>query len=328
MHEMSVVIPVYRGEAHLAAVVDELALLTDVRHSPDGHAFRVVEAVLVHDCGPDDSARVIRGLAARHPWVRPVWLSRNFGQHPATLAGMASAGGEWIVTIDEDGQHDPADIGHLLDAAMRDGARLVYAAPANRAPHSPFRRITSIASKRVVNALSSSGADASLFHSYRLVLGETGRSVAAYAGDGVYLDVALGWVSGHPSTAPVQLRDEGDRQSGYSFRTLLSHFWRMVLTSGTRVLRTVSVLGVAFAVLGVALAAYVAADKFLGDDVTPGWTSLMVVMLVCTGAVLFVLGVVAEYVGVAVKMAMGKPLYVITADRSDGPLGRRADRVG
>lgn len=324
-HQISIVIPVYRGEAHLAAVIGEIAPLVATQETADGHPYRIVEVVLVHDCGPDDSARVIRELAAQHRWVRGVWLSRNFGQHPATLAGMASAAGEWIVTLDEDGQHDPRDIGSLLDAAMRTSSRLVYAAPVNEAPHALFRRVTSVMSKRVVNTLSPSGADASLFHSYRLILGETGRGVAAYAGDGVYLDVALGWVAGHPTTAPVTLRDEGERQSGYSPRTLLSHFWRMVLTSGTRGLRIVSALGVTFALVGVGLAFWIALDKVAGHAVTPGWTSLMVVVLLCTGAILFFLGVIAEYVGVAVNMAMGKPPYIITSDLADGPLGRRGD---
>lgn len=320
-HQVSIVIPVYRGEKHLTSILKDIAALVTTQVSPDGHRFRVIETILVNDCGPDDSPRVIRELAQTYDWVRPLWLSRNFGQHAATLAGMASSAGEWIVTIDEDGQHDPADMGNLLDAAMRDGAPLVYARPTNAAPHGAFRRITSVVSKRIVNAVS--GTDAGSFHSYRLVLGEVGRSVAAYAGDGVYLDVALGWVAGKPSSAPVTLRDEGDRQSGYSLRTLLSHFWRMVLTSGTRGLRMVSMLGVAFAVFGVLLASWIALDRVTGDAVIAGWTSLMVVLLLCTGVILFFLGVIAEYVGVAVKMAMGKPLYLLTGDPADGPLGRR-----
>lgn len=321
-HQLSVVIPVYRGEQHLDGIVADIEHLLAPQRSPDGHRFRVIETILVHDCGPDDSAQVMRELAGAHDWVRTIWLSRNFGQHAATVAGMASSAGEWIVTLDEDGQHDPADMGSLLDVAMRDAASVVYAHPTNSAPHNAFRRATSKMSKRVAN-LVSSGTDTSVFHSYRLVLGEIGRSVAAYAGDGVYLDVALGWVAGKPSTAPVTLRDEGERQSGYSPRTLLSHFWRMVLTSGTRGLRMVSVLGMVFAVFGVLLAAWIAIDKVTGDDIIAGWTSLMVVLLLCTGAILLALGVIAEYIGVAVNMAMGKPLYLLMRDPADGPLGRR-----
>jgi undecaprenyl-phosphate 4-deoxy-4-formamido-L-arabinose transferase len=322
-HLVSVVIPVYQGESHLARVLSDLEPLSKPQLSPAGVAFRVAEVLLVHDCGPDDSARVIRESAEQHAFVRPIWLSRNFGQHAATLAGMASAGGDWIVTLDEDGQHDPAYIGTMLDVALDQQAGVVYASPTNAAPHGPLRNAASRGAKRVVRSLTG-GADASLFHSYRLMLGEIGRSVAAYAGSGVYLDIALGWVAGRVATAPVQLREEGeDRRSGYSLRSLLSHFWRMVLTGGTRGLRAVSVLGVVFALLGLVIAVFLVIRQLTHPAPVQGWTSLTVVVLICTGAVLFSLGVIAEYIGVAVNMAMGKPLYLITQDPADGPLGRR-----
>jgi undecaprenyl-phosphate 4-deoxy-4-formamido-L-arabinose transferase len=85
-------------------VIGELEGLIDRFVTPDGNAARVVEVVLVHDHGPDDSARVMRELASKHDWVRTVWLSRTYGQHAATLAGMSSSDGDWIVTVDEDGQ--------------------------------------------------------------------------------------------------------------------------------------------------------------------------------------------------------------------------------
>jgi glycosyltransferase involved in cell wall biosynthesis len=322
-HLVSVVIPIYQAEHHLAAVLAELEPLSRSTVSPGGTPYRVAEVLLVHDCGPDDSARVIREMEQAHPFARGIWLSRNFGQHAATLAGMASAGGDWIVTLDEDGQHDPAYIGAMLDVALAEQVSVVYARPTNSAPHGAARNVASRGAKRLVNVLSG-GADTSMFNSYRLILGEVGRSVAAYAGSGVYLDIALGWVAGRPGTAPVVSRGEGEgRRSGYSTRTLLSHFWRMVLTGGTRGLRLVSGLGVAFALLGLLLAAFIAIRQLSHPAPVAGWTSLMVVTLICTGAILFSLGVIAEYVGVAVNMAMGKPLYLITQDPVEGPLGRR-----
>jgi undecaprenyl-phosphate 4-deoxy-4-formamido-L-arabinose transferase len=320
-HTISIVVPVYRGEDHLQALAAEVERHTEFSMTPGGYTYRVAEMILVNDCGPDDSARVIRELAAKYDWVNPVWLSRNYGQHAATLAGMTSSGSDWIVTMDEDGQHNPADIATLLDVAMTKQSSLVYAAPTNSAPHPYARRVTSRVSKRVVNLLSG-GVDATTFHSFRLILGEIGRSVAAYAGQGVYLDVALSWVARSPATAPVTLRDEGERESGYSPRTLLSHFWRMVLTSGTRGLRVVSLIGVVFAVGGAIIAVWLAINQLSGGNFPKGWTSLIVVTLLCAGVILLSLGMVAEYIGVAVNMAMGKPLYLITVDPNSGPLGR------
>lgn len=325
-HSVSIVIPVYQGEKTLAGVIGEISALTGTQVTPDGHTFSVTETLLVFDHGPDESATVIRQLAAQYDFVRPVWLTRNNGQHAATLAGMASAGSDWVVTLDEDGQHDPADIGALLDTAMRDGASIVYIKPTNSAPHGFFRNFASKTAKWGLTKVFS-GSNAQDYQSYRLMLGSTARSVAAYAGSGVYLDVAIGWVAGGASTCPVKLRDEGDRRSGYSTRRLLSHYWRMILSSGTRGLRLVSVLGVAFGLVGVALAFVVLVSRLSGAVDTEGWASTIVVQLLGTGAILFSLGVIAEYVGVSVNMAMGKPPYVITSDPADGPLGRTGTGV-
>src|SRR5664279_1512241 len=320
-HRVSIVIPVYQVELTLGALVQEIAPLTVPTLTAAGNQFQVIEVLLVNDHGPDRSDEVIRELAAAHDFIRPVWLSRNFGQHVATMAGMASSSGDWIVTMDEDGQHDPADIGDFLDVALKHGSQLVYADPVNRPPHNMLRNGGSRLAKWVFATFLTGKSD-SIFQSYRMVLGEIGRSVAAYAGSGVYLDVAMGWVAGPAAACPVRLRDEGARQSGYSTRALLSHFVHLVLSSGTRALRMVSALGVLFAVGGIGYAIYLLVVRFTTDAVPQGWTSTMVVVLLSTGVVLFSLGVIAEYLGVAVNMAMGKPLYLIVGDPKDGPLGR------
>ena len=195
----------------------------------------------MHDGAVADSARVLDQLAAQHPFVTPIWLSRNYGQHPATLAGMSSSSAGWVVTMDEDGQHDPRYLGALLDRALDERAQLVYAVPGNQPPHSLLRNAASSLAK----AIFVSGRDAARlgrFSSYRLMWGEIARSVAAYCGSGIYLDVALSWVVGRATSLPVDVRGGAGRPSGYDLPKLASHFWRMVLTSGTRPLRAIAVL--------------------------------------------------------------------------------------
>jgi undecaprenyl-phosphate 4-deoxy-4-formamido-L-arabinose transferase len=322
LHTVSVVIPVYQGARTLPALLKEIEPLTSPFRTPDGHSMRISEVLLSYDHGPDGSAEVIRELAGQYDFVRLIWLSRNFGQHAATLAGMASSGGDWIATMDEDGQHDPAELAAFLDAAVARQAAVVYGDPVNTAPHGPVRNAGSRLTKRILARLLSRD-DMSLFQSYRLVLGEIGRSVAAYAGAGVFLDVAMSWVNDRTAVVPIRLRAENSRPSGYTMRRLLSHFWRMILTSGTRGLRLVSALGAAFAVVGVLLAIYVVIARLFNLVSVQGWASVMVAVLLGTGAILFALGVIAEYIGVAVNMAMGKPLYLIVSDPADSPLSRR-----
>ena len=129
-HSLSIVVPVYRGEKSLKAVVEEILAQRDrfEAHSP---SIELKEIILVHDCGPDGSDEVMRQLGRVNLIVKNVWLARNSGQHAATLAGMASSSGDWIVTMDEDGQHDPAAIPKMLERALKEKSDLVYGRPIN-----------------------------------------------------------------------------------------------------------------------------------------------------------------------------------------------------
>ncbi|MEU6562042.1 glycosyltransferase [Nocardia nova] len=320
MHSVSVVVPVYRGEQTIAGLVAELHALTETSISPAGNGFAVSEIVLVHDHGPDRSDVVLERLAAEYERVRVIWLSRNFGQDAATIAGMAAARGEWIVTMDEDGQHDPGFIGAFLDTALEQRADLVYSKPTNTRPHGLLRNITSRGAK-VVLATVFAFPDSTRFESYRLIRGDIGRQLAEVASNGVYLDVALTWVVGNAAQAPVVLRAEGREESGYNYRRLFSLFWKMVLCSGTRGLRLVSLLGVTLAAGGAVMAAVVIGKALFGDGHDPeGWASIIVVLLLVSGAILFSLGLIAEYLGVALHVLVGKPLYLTVDSPTPRPV--------
>ena len=214
------------------------------------------EVVLVHDHGPDRSDLVLQDLQNSHAQVHVVWLSRNFGQDAATIAGLAVAGGDWIVTMDEDGQHDPEFIGTFLDTAVREGADLVYSRPTNTRPHAFLRNLTRRGAQ-VVMATAFRFPEFSRFESFRLIRGDIGRQLADIARSGVYLDIALSWVVDAIAQAPVTLRAEDRRGSGYNLRRLFAVFWKMVLCSGTGVMRLVSMLGVTLGVIGCVVAAAV-----------------------------------------------------------------------
>jgi undecaprenyl-phosphate 4-deoxy-4-formamido-L-arabinose transferase len=309
---VSVVVPVFRGERALGALIDELLPLTKGYASPGGYPFRVTEVVLVHDGAVDGSAEVITALAMRHSFIVPVWLSRNYGQHAATLAGMASTSGDWVVTLDEDGQQDPADIGRLLDRALVTGAPLVYARPANPPPHGRLRNLLSRLAKTVV-ALLVGNPRVGLFNSFRLMSGEIARSLAAYCGHRVYLDIALSWVVDRVATCPVTLRQERRRASGYTLLKLLSHFWSLVLTAGTRPLRAIALLGALTILVAIGISVNAVHAKLVHKVEVAGWTSLIIVLSFFSGVTLFSLSVIAEYLGLTLNMAMGKPTYLVVS---------------
>ena len=308
---VSVVIPVYRGAKTLPVVCEELAALSAEQASPAGQHFVVDEVLLVHDCGPDRSDLCIESLAETYPFIRPVWLTRNYGQHAATLAGMASATGDWVVTIDEDGQQDPADIGRMLDTALEDKLQLVYAKPLNPPPHGWLRNTFSRIAKSVTGRLLGNRIIGQ-FNSFRCIDAEIARTLAAYCGNGVYLDMGLYWITGRIGHCPVHLREELGRPSAYGYWKLLGHFWNLLFTTGTRPLRLITLVGFFSVLLAIGVAGYALYAKLFGASATPGWASLVIVVAFFSGCILTALGIIAEYMVVTMGIVMGKPLYVIS----------------
>ena len=318
-HAISVVIPVFRIDEALQPLLDELESLRITQHSPGGRQFEVVETVLVFDGDQAEQAAQLQGLTAERSHARVVWLSRNFGQHPATLAGMSASTGEWIVTMDEDGQFPPSSIGPLLDCALDTKSPVVYGQPSLVTPHPMWRRLGSWIARTLFNLLVGSNNWAR-FSSFRLILGEIGRSVGAYCTNETYLDVALSWVSPRSASTKVAYRSEHST-SGYRFTKLLAHFLRMFLTLGTRPMRIFAALGGLAATGGFLLAATLVYRRVvLGFPV--GFASTLALLLILTGLILLGLAVLSEYVGLIVRSAIGRPLYVVTANPLDSALYR------
>ena len=307
---ISLVIPVYLGEKSLPSLINEIVPLTSIQITPNGRYYQLCEVILVHDCGPDRSDLILEKLSIEYTFIRPVWLSRNYGQHPATIAGLSSATGDWIVTIDEDGQHNPNEIGRMLDCVLEQSFQVVYARSLNAPPHGWVRNKFSQTSKTIAAYLTGNNL-AVYFNSYRMIDGEVARTLAAYSGNGIYLDVALFWIAARIGYCPVKLRNE-NRQSGYSYSKLAAHFWKLIITSGTRPLRFITILGFISIFISSILSVYAFYSKYVNNDIIQGWTSLLIVMSVFSGLIMISLGMVAEYLSIAMNILMGKPLYVIT----------------
>ena len=152
------------------------------------------------------------------------------------------------------------------------------------------------------------------FHSFRLIHGEIARSLAAYCGHNVYLDVALSWVVSYSTHCGVVLRGSvGRKTSGYNYRRLLAHFWRLVLTSGVRPLRLVTLLGLSSIGVAAGTSLYALWAWWHGEIPIHGWASLTILLCFFSGGVLFSLGVIAEYLGATLSVAIGRPLYLVVS---------------
>jgi undecaprenyl-phosphate 4-deoxy-4-formamido-L-arabinose transferase len=297
---VTVVVPVYRSEDSLAEVVRRTA---EVLRGAD----RSFEIVLVDDCSPDGSWAVIEEIAAEHPEVLGLGLSRNFGQHCALLAGIRTARYDVVVTIDDDLQQRPEDIPILLDA-LRPGVDLVYGISVEE-EHGLWRNLSSRAVKASLGAAvgSEMASKASAFRAFRTTL----RTAFESSLDPfISIDVLLSWGTTRFVAVDVEMDQRQFGKSNYTVRKLGRHAINMLTGFSVLPLRIVTLVGFGFAVFGIAVLIYVLIS-FAAVGSLPGFPFLASLVALFSGAQLFALGVLGEYLGRVHFRSMGRPAYVV-----------------
>lgn len=309
----SIVIPVYRGETTLENLVNDLYNVHQVPELIELNSVRselnLNEIILVNDGGSQELVEVLKQLENKYKIVSVVWLTKNFGQHAATLAGIQNSNSQWIITMDEDGRHNPQDFSLLFYEAFRSGADVVYGENEAADSHRYFRRASSKYLKKFVAKILFLRVP-DYFSSFRLISGEVGRSLAIYAGRGVYLDAGLMWITDKFSSQKVKFRPD-QRKSSYNLKRLIEHFARLIISSGVPPLRLVFILALLVFLGSISLAGYIVLDTFMNGSQIQGWASVMVVLLLFFGFTVFMLGLIAEFTGAQLRMQMGQPHYVV-----------------
>lgn len=299
---VSVVVPVYNSATILPKLVARLKDVLD----PLGVDY---EIVLVNDCSADESWARIVALAEGDAPVRGLDLSRNYGQHAATLAGIRAAHGEVVVTIDDDLQNPPEEIGALLER-LRDDVDVVYGTPLVE-QHGFLRdqasRITKFA---LQNAMSADTArHVSAFRAFRTQIRE---AFAAYGGPFVSIDVLLTWGSTRFTHVRVRHEPRAAGTSNYTFRRLLTHAANMMTGFSTLPLQIASLIGFLFTLFGFAVLLYVlGAYVANGGSSVPGFAFLASIVALFSGAQLFALGIIGEYLARMHFRSMDRPTYVV-----------------
>jgi len=305
---VSVVIPVYRS----ASVLPELhRRLTEVL---PGLADRY-ELVLIEDAGGDGSWDVIEALAARDGHVRGIRMSRNYGQHNALLCGIRAARYDSIVTMDDDLQNPPEEIGKLL-GLLGDGVDVVYGTPGTE-QHGFLRnqasRITKIALQSAMSA--ETARSVSAFRAFKTRLRE---AFASYAGPFVSIDVLLTWGSTRFAHVRVNHEPRTAGTSNYTFRMLVTHALNMTTGFSTLPLQIASLIGFVFTLFGfVVLAVVLGTYVVNGGSSVPGFAFLASIIAIFSGAQLFALGIIGEYLARMHFRSMDRPAYVVREVTND-----------
>ncbi len=297
---ISVVTPVYNGEASVGELCRRLAEVLP-------HISAQHEIILVNDGSRDRSWEVISDLSSRSSTVRGLNLMRNYGQHNALLCGIRAAKYEVIVTMDDDLQHQPEEVPRLL-TRLNEGFDVVYATPETE-QHGFWR---AIASRITRLALRSAGGaevarNVSAFRAFRTELRD---AFAGYQAPFVSIDVLLTWATSRFAAVRVPFKRRHSGPSNYTFAKLVRHAFDMMTGFSTAPLQVASLVGFGCTLFGIGILIYVVGRYFLEGSI-PGFPFLASIIAIFSGAQLFALGVIGEYLARMHFRTMNRPAYVI-----------------
>ena len=300
---ISVVVPVYNSAEILPQLIERLRVVLQEMLVP-------YEVVLVNDGSRDRSWDVICSLATTHSWVRGVNLMRNYGQHNALLCGIRAVQHDVIVTMDDDLQNPPEEIPKLLER-LSDGYDVVYGTP-ERQRHGFWRdmasRITKMALQNTMGA--ETARNVSAFRAFRTTVRD---AFSSYRSSFVSIDVLLSWGTARFTAIPVRHDERRAGASNYTFRKLLTHSLNMMTGFSVWPLQLASAIGFAFTLFGLGVLAFVVGRYLLEGGTVAGFAFLASIIAIFSGAQLFALGIMGEYLARMHFRSMERPPYAVRA---------------
>lgn len=283
----SVVVPVYRGEKTIKILFQ---LIKDVF---DAKGLKV-EVIFVNDCGPDNSWQVIKELKLQFPQnVKGVLLTRNFGQHNASICGFKYAIGDFIITMDEDLQHNPNDITYMMEKQKERDYDVIYGIYEER-KHSLFRNTTSF----LLNWLLTIGIPELHYNysSFRLIKSKIARETLKMNNSYTFLDGYLSWITKNISSINVSHQKGEAGKSSYSINKLLEHSVNIFVTFSNLPIRIVTIISFIFLAISFIYSGFIFYRRIFMDDLIPGYASITIALGLGFGFLLFGIGVLGEYI--------------------------------
>jgi len=298
---ITVVVPVYNGEGSLPGLVERLEPVLRA------HSSRF-ERLLVNDGSRDGSWKVIEGLVGKHGWVRGIDMLRNYGQHNAVLCGIRAARHELIVTMDDDLQHPPEELPKLL-ARIGSDCDVVYGTP-EKEQHGLLRNVASQLTKLALQkSMGARNARAvSALRVFRTCLRE---AFAGYRSQHVSIDVLLTWATTRFDSVRVRHDERRIGKSNYTYRKLVVHALNMITGFSTLPLQLASWIGFLFTLFGLGVLAYVVISYYVHGSDVAGFPFLASIIAIFSGAQLFALGIIGEYLSRIHFRMMDRPTYAV-----------------
>jgi dolichol-phosphate mannosyltransferase len=269
------------------------------------------EIIYVDDGSRDSTYEKLLQLAKMHHDIRIIRFSRNFGHQMAITAGMDYASGDAIVVIDADLQ-DPVEIISEMVDKWKNGFDVVYGKRVRREGESQFKRISAKIFYRILFKLTDEVIPKDI-GDFRLIDRKVADSLKQMPEKTRYVRGLVAWL-GYNSTSVDYVREPRFAgETKYPLVKMLKLAFDGIISFSYKPLKLASFLGSTVSVASFIYLVYIIFRKYYSNDSISGWTSLMAVLLVMSGMILLVLGIIGEYLARVYEEVKARPTYVINS---------------
>lgn len=298
---LSIVSPVYKAEKIIPLLVERIEKAV-AKITAD------YEVLLVEDGGPDHSWAVIESIANSNSKIKGIKLSRNFGQHPAIMAGLSQAKGEWVVVMDCDLQDQPEEIEKLYAKAL-EGYDVVLAKRKNR-KDGFFKKMTSKLFSLVYSYLTETKFDGTIanygFYNKKVIY-----EVLKMDDYIKSFPLFVNWVGYRSTFVEVEHAERLESQSSYTFSKLLSLAFNTIISFSNKPLKLFVKFGMIMSVVSFIVGLITIFKYFKGEISVLGYSSLMVSIWFLSGVIITIIGIVGIYVGKIFDQSKGRNSFII-----------------
>lgn len=302
MEKISFIIPCYRSEKTIRGVVEE------IQSTMERIGKYEYEIILINDCSPDGTFRVIEEICNRDERLIGINFARNFGQHAALMAGFRRMTGDTAVCLDDDGQTPANEVEALLNK-INEGYDVVYASYEQK-QHSGFRNWGSNVNRKMTEVLLGKPKNifiSSYFAAKRYIVEEMIRYEGCYP----YVIGLVLRSTKNICNVPIKHRKRESGNSGYTLGKLFSLWMNGFTSFSVRPLRIANYFGVFSAAMGFLYLLVIIIRYFVWHNAPQGWSSTVALILLLGGIVLLVLGMIGEYIGRIYMCINMTPQYLI-----------------
>lgn len=311
---LSVVVPMFNEAGNLAALFERLVPALEALRLP-------YEVVCVDDGSRDDTLERLVEFRRRHPAIKIVALSRNFGKEIALTAGLQHTSGKAAIPIDADLQHPPEMIPTLV-AKWREGYDVVYAVRQSRETDGPLRRIATRAFYWIFERLGnvSLPRDAGDF---RLLDRRVIDAINHMPERSRFMKGIFAWVGFRQIGVPYNVEQRMHGTSVWGMRRLFRFAIDGLTAFSNFPLIAWCYVGAVIALVSLATGAYFLLRTLIEGVDVPGYASLIVAVLFFGGVQLFTLGVIGSYIGRIFEEVKRRPLYLVRETHGFGEAAAR-----